>query len=96
MTTVKLYQITVTKSYMMDEQGTGFSLKPWGDNTIHYEGYDDGGKEYQLPEGYELSETTFGEVAIFDSKGEYCKIVTVGNKPELVSGLGQVKLKLAK
>ena len=95
MTTVKLYQITVTKSYMMDEQGTGFSLKPWGDNTIHYEGYDDGGKEYQLPEGYELSETTMGELAIFDNKGEYCKIVGA-DVPTLVSGLGQVKLKLAR
>ena len=51
MTTVKLYQVTVTKSYMMDEQGTGFSLKPWGDNTIHYEGYDDGAKSTSCQRG---------------------------------------------
>ena len=47
-----------------------------------------------MPEGYELSETTFGEVAIFDSKGEYCKIVGV-DVPTLVSGEGQVRLKKA-
>ena len=92
---VKLYQITITKSYMMSEQGTGFSLEPWGNNTDYYEGYDDGGKDYQLPEGYELSKTTSGEAAIFDNEGEYCDIVTVSNKPTLVTSKSQTKLKLA-
>ncbi|QWE49715.1 hypothetical protein [Paenibacillus phage SV21] len=32
------------------------------------------GKEYVLPEGYELSETIFGETAIFDNEGYYCFI----------------------
>jgi hypothetical protein len=27
---IKIYKVTCTESVMMDEQDTGFSLKPWG------------------------------------------------------------------
>jgi len=50
MKTVTLYKIEVTKAYQMAEQGTGYSLEPWSGNTAYYEGADDGGKEYALPD----------------------------------------------
>lgn len=31
---------------MMGEEGKYFSLTPWGNNTLHMKGYDDGGVEY--------------------------------------------------
>ena len=92
MTKVTLYKVTCTKAYSMWEQGEGFSLSAWGDNTLYSEGYDDGGKEYYLPEGYELSSTVDGMPAIFcDNK--YCAISMQGNTPVLVNGDSIVKIK---
>jgi len=33
MNTVTIYKITCTQGVMMSEQGTRFSLRPWGNNT---------------------------------------------------------------
>lgn len=44
MAEIKIYKITCTRAVMMDEQGEGYSLYPWGDDTCSYEGYDDGGE----------------------------------------------------
>lgn len=70
---------------MADEQGTGFSLRPWGENTNQYTGSDDGGKEYYLPEGYELAETQDGEKEIFH--GNVCCRIKLHSSviPQLIS-----------
>ena len=60
---------------MMDEQGKGLSLHPWGRNTAYYEGSDDGGTVYELPEGYELAETRGHDLGIFDPDGRYCDLI---------------------
>lgn len=71
---VKIYVVECTQAYSMSEQGVGFSLRPWGDDTEYYQGDDDGGTYYDLPENYELSETKYGEPAIYrkDDDGNYC------------------------
>lgn len=87
MTTATIYKITCTKAYMMAEQGTRYSLQPWGCNTPHYNGTDDGGSEYVLPSGYHAAETTCGETMIFDPTGRACEIIMhPSGRPQLVSG----------
>jgi hypothetical protein len=82
MTTVKIYKTTCTKSFMMGEQGTGYSLSPWGDDTEYYEGYDDGGEIYTLPNGYEVAQSKSGTDELYDEAGNHCTLV-VGNKSGL-------------
>lgn len=93
MNTAKIYKITITKAYMMSEQGEGYSLRPWGNNTDYYEGYDDGGKYYELPEGYEVAECVTGDLQIYDTSNQYCTITKKFNSPCLNN---TVMLKLAK
>ena len=75
MTIVKIYKNTCTKAYMMAEQGSGFSLRPWGNNTEYYEGGDDGGIDYVLPAGFVCAEScTPGTLEIYE--GDYPSTLT--------------------
>jgi len=38
MKTIDAYRVTVTQSYRMDEQGTGYSLQPWQGDGRYYDG----------------------------------------------------------
>ena len=83
--TVTLYKVTTTKAYMMSELGSGYSLKPWGNDTTYYEGYDDGGRQYVLPDDYYLGETKYGEPMIYRRDDEnYIIITTVNGRPALI------------
>jgi len=70
---VELYKVTVTKSYMMSEQRAGYDLNPWSGNNRDYEGYDDGGREYILPDGFEVSKSTHGQLFIYRGN-DHCEI----------------------
>ena len=102
MNTVKLYKITRTKCYQMSEQRTGYSLYPWGNNTADYEGYDDDGKDYILPDGFDVAESQFGDLQIYDQDDKYCTIIKKFNSPCLVTSrceeiiLAQTKTKYGK
>lgn len=80
---VKIYLVTCTQGYSMDEQGEGFSLEPWGKNASYYEGYDDGGQDYILPKGYHLAENTLRQTLIYLGD-EYCPLITLYGKPAIV------------
>lgn len=83
---VILYAIECTKAHQKYEQGRGFSLSPWGCNTEHYEGNDDGGHSYLLPEGYSVATVASGESAIFDPDGNHCEILRhSSDRPQLAS-----------
>ena len=87
MATVTIYKVDCTRAYMMSEQGTGYSLEPWGSNTDYYEGDDDGGREYVLPDGYKVAPNTIGEPCIWDAAGRHCIIMMHSSGlPQLVSG----------
>ena len=76
MNTVKIYQITRTKAYMMGEQGTGYALHPWGNDTDQYHGYDDGGVDYVIPNGYHIAEDMSGSRHIYPIGENYpCELV---------------------
>lgn len=94
MNTVTIYKVECTKAYQMSEQGAGYSLTPWGNNTDHYEGHNDGGRLYTFPEGYAVAECNGGTEEIYDEKGQHCSIVTHSSgRPELVSLTRSVVLK---
>ncbi len=94
MNSIKLYKTTCTKGYMACEQGTGYSLQPWGSNTAYYEGHDDGGKVYALPEGYTVEQSNGGTDEVYDENGMHCSIVNHSSgRPELVSVSRRVVLR---
>jgi len=89
MNTVLLYKVTITKGYMMGECGTVYSTVPCGKNTKYYEGFDDGGEIYILPDGYELCETEYGNLEFYrkcKQTGKYIHValITDNNTPVLV------------
>ena len=86
MAEIKIYKITRTKTYMMDELGEGYSLEPWGSNTDQYEGYDDGGKIYMLPDGYKVAESNAGDMHIYNAGGNYCPLTSKFTSPAIVDG----------
>ena len=94
--TVKLFKVICTNAYQMSEQGENYSLSPWGRDTEYYQGFDDGGKQYILPEGYSVSDSTMGELQIYDDKGEYCIVDKKFNSPCLITSEGEIMLAQAK
>ena len=95
MTTVTIYEITCTSGYQMCETGTGYSLEPWGNNTVIYEGCDDGGEEYILPEGYHLGSGEMGELAICDSHGHDRILINDNGHPAIDTGYETIRLQHA-
>jgi len=74
-----LYKVTCTKAYLaFDELGDNYSLTPWENNTTYYEGYDDGGRWYILPENIvvRVGEIAYRTPALFDTKGLVVPILT--------------------
>lgn len=62
--TVKIY-----KWWNKDMNKSSFHFKPWPHSEL--EGYDDGGKDYLLPEGYSVGESAYGQEAVFKEGIEY-------------------------
>lgn len=96
MSTIKLYKITCTRAFQATEQGTRYSLRPWGNDTPYYGGYDDGGMYYDLPEGYTVETMPDGSTGIFDNMGKYCDIFASKGGPELMSTTRSVVLTLTR
>ena len=68
----------------MYSQGEYPSLSPWGANTIHYDGWDDGGKEYILPDGYEVTNDMVGSPQIWGPDDRVWELV--GNDIRITDG----------
>lgn len=83
---VKLYKHTSTN--VVNRLGDSYHLTEGFDD---YDGYWDDGNNYELPEGYELSRSEYGEVCIYDKGGNHCEIIRVYNSPALVT-VNDVKL----
>lgn len=74
MATARIYTVSCYKAYEAYATGTRYSLHPWGHNTPDYEGEDDGGVDYLLPDGYEVAESISGSLYIYDSEGGACAL----------------------
>jgi len=93
MKTVILYNIEITKAYQMREQGTRYGLEPWGDNTTYYEGTDDGGKEYALPDDGAVWELAYGyggkeagELCLWRNNERVSVVTHASGLPQVVYG----------
>ena len=97
MQTVTIYKVTITKAYVASmELGTHFSLAPWGNNTAHYEGYDNGGKAYELPQGFNIAESNGETLEFYGPDGDHYALATVGNHPMITNGHREIHLHQAK
>jgi hypothetical protein len=88
--TVKIYTVTTRKAYRMDEQGTRYTLRPWGKNTEYYEGYDDGGKDYTLPEGIHVDQNIADELMLWDAQGRHHELVDGSRGPAIMDASGKI------
>ena len=86
--TARLYLVTCDNGYMMDEQGSHYSLTPWGNDTRYYQGHDDGGVLYNLPAGYHVGIGKDEQEHIYNSADCPAEIVTHSSGlPQLVIDL---------
>jgi hypothetical protein len=95
MNTVKIYEITQYEAYRADETGTGYSLHPYGDSTRYYKGYDDGGVDYIIPDGFTVEFGNDEQLHFYDNKGKYCELVSRYGKPTIATGSEYIVLKSA-
>lgn len=94
MKTVTIYEVTCTKSIQMGNQGTGYSFRPWGEDTAYIQGYDDGGKEYILPDNLEFAECVDKSMQVYENN-QHCPLTVQFGKPALITSTGIVILKRA-
>ena len=93
MTTVTIYKVTITKAYVASmEFGTHFSLSPWGNDTDHYEGHDDGGRQYKMPEGFKVVESKGGSLEFYGPDEDHYALSTAGNHPMITNGHQDIHL----
>jgi hypothetical protein len=89
MNTVKLYRIKLNNGYLIDERGVGWGMSE-PVNTDYFEAEVLEEAAFELPEGYEVGETTSGEIAIFSPKNQYCHITLHSSGlPQLQSGTNE-------
>jgi hypothetical protein len=88
MATVKIYEIYIYESVYIDDCGRGYTLRPFSGNTTRIKGETLGSALYDLPEGYRLGESAFGETFIYDNKDNYCELRSGKNSPVIVTRNG--------
>lgn len=93
--TVKIYTLSCYQGYSIGEEGESFSLTPWGNDTVSYKGYDDGGVGYILPDGFHLGYTVSNELLIWDADDDYCMLVNHNSNPAIITKDGIITLQKA-
>ena len=82
-----IYAITVTRACESSDQGTYYSLKPWCANSLLYEGYDDGGKVFALPDGIAVGRDATGDRILYEkTSGRSVEIDSRNGAPVLRYG----------
>jgi hypothetical protein len=85
--TVTLYKVTVSQSVSIHDQGTSFSLHPWGEDSAEFHGWDDGGRLYELPRGFSVAECNAGGLQIYDERGVWWPLETYRGATPMVAGV---------
>ena len=83
MKNVKIYKIYIEQSYEISTDRSAYSLSPWGENTAYYKGDDDGGRDYILPDGYEVALNANDDLTIFNAKAKGCDLIKYNGKPAI-------------
>jgi hypothetical protein len=82
-----IYTITVSKACENSAQETFYSLNPWGANSLFYEGYDDGGKAFALPDGIAVGRGPDGDRILYEkNSGRSVEIDSRNGSPVLRYG----------
>ena len=91
-----IYTITVTKAHEATEEGVLYSLNPWSNNNLFYEGYDDGGKVFALPEGIVVGSDPSGGRILYDkNSGRSVELCALNGSPVLRYGKFRYELHTA-
>lgn len=83
MDTITLYRINCYHAPREEQIGETFSLVPWDEEDVTMKGEDDGGKDYVLPKGYELSARD-GVPVILNPDGMPCGVQGHNGCPLLI------------
>jgi hypothetical protein len=82
-----IYTITVTKACEGHDQEIFYSLNPWCENSLFYEGHDDGGKAFSLPEGIAVGRGPNGDRILYEkTSGRSVEISSRNGAPVLRYG----------
>ncbi|HCR43456.1 MAG TPA: hypothetical protein DIV41_02630 [Ruminococcaceae bacterium] len=81
--TVTIYKLICTAAPDHSLEGESCSLAPWAERD-GCSGYDDGGREYVLPEGYAPGKDENGRAAIADVSGRKCGLILHNGCPIVV------------
>jgi hypothetical protein len=95
MATVKIYKIFCNQSFGALKSDVWYSLEPWNKNTIDYDGSDDGGQDYIIPDGFTVAEGNDKQLHFYDSNDRYCELISQFGKPAICIGMGTIILKSA-
>lgn len=91
---VKIYKITCYSAYMACEQGSYWSLHPWGKNTNYYNGTDDGGRLFALPVGYYVGDSLDGATIYNEEDNSPCYFCDCsGNIPHIATLYDMIPLR---
>lgn len=90
MAEITIYRIECTKAYRRDGRGVWYSLEPWGGDTDYFEGADDGGEKYLLPDGYRVGQNNICCLSIYSDDGTAHDLITHQDRPAIVSNDGRV------
>jgi len=100
MNTVRIYKLTtINRYYKHKNESAGkvlqerYSFKSWQENG-HLEGYDDGGQEYILPDGYYLSTDRFEDKVIRNKDGKIRSLRRKNNEFFVKEGMEKLVLRL--
>ena len=86
MAIIKVYRINCTRSFQACAQGSWFGFEPWGGGSYGGgEGYDDGGKNYILPDDYEMLEAEDGSLQVrHKASGAQVELFAFHDRPALM------------
>lgn len=82
--TVRIYKICCFDAPDPEQIGESCSLQPWTGDLSGLRGQDDGGTEYELPEGYFIGTDETGAPAIFSESGVRCGLILHNRQPVLI------------
>lgn len=80
---ITVYRHTITEAQNASELGSRFALVPYYDYTNTTKGYDDGGKDYIMPEDYSIGQNIYALPAFFDCMGRVCQLVDIDGHPHI-------------
>jgi len=83
MNQIKIYKITMTQNINDFTSHSYYSFKPWGNDTGNFKGFDDGGHNYNFPDGYYIKPKEFAKsfFELYNKNNKVCELCTNNDLP---------------